>query len=163
MPKNQDSTTSAGGGPLATQLQRKKSLPDVQNLASTSGTSSTVREITREEISVLSSSRRDQVRRQMEEIERYKSNPLMYIINPRIQVSPWNILIALSSGIKIAVPSGSNNFWELFDEYYNIVKKNLSFFIYFQEWISRQQLMLLVLFVNLSLAFMFFKLLTWVQ
>ena len=44
-------------------------------------------EMTREEISVLSSARRDNVRRQMEEIERYKSNPIMYILNPRVQVS----------------------------------------------------------------------------
>ena len=43
-------------------------------------------EMTREEISVLSSARRDNVRRQMEEIERYKSNPIMYILNPRVQV-----------------------------------------------------------------------------
>ncbi len=45
------------------------------------------KEMTREEISVLSSSRRENVRKQMEEIERYKSNPIMYIINPRVQVN----------------------------------------------------------------------------
>ena len=67
-------------------MQRKKSLPDVQNLESTTAAQGS-REMTREEISVLSSSRRDNVRRQMEELERYKHNPLMYIINPRVQVN----------------------------------------------------------------------------
>ena len=67
-------------------LQRKKSLPDVQDLVGVAAQQSS-QEMTREEISVLSSARRDNVRRQMEEIERYKSNPLMYILNPRVQVS----------------------------------------------------------------------------
>ncbi len=71
---------SGGGG-----LQRKKSLPDVQQLA-TATTQQGSREMTREEISVLSSHRRDNVRRQMEEMERYKRNPLLYIFNPRVQV-----------------------------------------------------------------------------
>lgn len=43
--------------------------------------------MTREEISVLSSARREAVRRQLEEIERYKSNPFLYILNPRVIVS----------------------------------------------------------------------------
>ena len=67
-------------------LQRKKSLPDVADLVGVAAQQSS-QEMTREEISVLSSARRDNVRRQMEEIERYKSNPLMYILNPRVQVS----------------------------------------------------------------------------
>ena len=66
-------------------LQRKKSLPDVQDLVGVAAQQSS-QEMTREEISVLSSARRDNVRRQMEEIERYKSNPIMYILNPRVQV-----------------------------------------------------------------------------
>jgi junctophilin len=45
------------------------------------------REMTREEISVLSSSRRDAVRRQMEEADRAKANPLLHVFNPRLQVS----------------------------------------------------------------------------
>lgn len=79
---------SGGGGGAAgygSQLQRKKSLPDVQNLVGVTSSQGS-KEMTREEISVLASSRRDNVRRQMEEIQRYKSNPLMYILNPRIQV-----------------------------------------------------------------------------
>ena len=45
--------------------------------------------MTREEISVLSSARREAVRKQLEEIERYKSNPFLYILNPRVKVSYW--------------------------------------------------------------------------
>ena len=71
--------------PDAYTLQRKKSLPDVQDLVGVTAQQSS-QEMTREEISVLSSARRDNVRRQMEEIERYKSNPIMYILNPRVQV-----------------------------------------------------------------------------
>ena len=66
-------------------LQRKKSLPDVTDLVGVAAQQSS-QEMTREEISVLSSARRDNVRRQMDEIERYKSNPVMYILNPRVQV-----------------------------------------------------------------------------
>ena len=66
-------------------LQRKKSLPDVTDLVGVVAQQSS-QEMTREEISVLSSARRDNVRRQMDEIERYKSNPVMYILNPRVQV-----------------------------------------------------------------------------
>ena len=42
--------------------------------------------MTREEISVLSSARREAVRRQLEEIEAYKNNPFLYILNPRVKV-----------------------------------------------------------------------------
>jgi junctophilin len=93
-------------------MQRKKSLPDVAALPVV-----TVKQgsqaMTREEISVLSSARRDQIRRQIDESERYRANPILYIFNPHIR-----------------------------------------------EWFSRQQLMMVVLFVNVSLAIMFFKLLT---
>jgi len=85
--------------------------------------------MTREEISVLSSARRDNVRRRLEEVERYKRNPLLYILNPRVQVRK-------KASHKAFLTATS------------------------QEWISRQRLMLFFLFVNLSLAFMFFKLLT---
>jgi len=93
-------------------IQRKKSLPDVAALPVV-----TVKQgsqaMTREEISVLSSARREEIRRQLEEAERYRANPVLYILNPHIR-----------------------------------------------EWFSRQQLMMLVLFVNVTLAIMFFKLLT---
>merc|ERR1711890_174135 len=97
---------------LSTAMQRKKSLPDVAALPTV-----TVKQgsqaMTREEISVLSSARREQLRRQYDESERYRANPILYIFNPQIR-----------------------------------------------EWFSRQQLMMVVLFVNISLAIMFFKLLT---
>lgn len=93
-------------------MQRKKSLPDVAALPTV-----TVKQgsqaMTREEISVLSSARREQIRRQLDESERYRANPILYIFNPQIR-----------------------------------------------EWFSRQQLMMVVLFLNVSLAIMFFKLLT---
>lgn len=97
---------------LNTAMQRKKSLPDVAALPTV-----TVKQgsqaMTREEISVLSSARREQLRMQYDESERYRANPILYIFNPQIR-----------------------------------------------EWFSRQQLMMVVLFVNVSLAIMFFKLLT---
>lgn len=97
---------------LSSAMQRKKSLPDVAALPTV-----TVKQgsqaMTREEISVLSSARREQLRRQYDESERYRANPILYIFNPQIR-----------------------------------------------EWFSRQQLMMVVLFVNVSLAIMFFKLLT---
>ncbi len=57
----------------------------MQSLAGTAAQQGS-REMTREEISVLSSHRRDNVRKQMEELERYKRNPLLYIFSPRVQV-----------------------------------------------------------------------------
>lgn len=107
---DEDSNTkdSSSGG----AMKRKKSLPDVQDLAVVTKQQSS-KQMTREEISVLSTQRRETMRRQMEEIERYKSNPLLYILNPRMK-----------------------------------------------DWIYRQRLMLFILFLNLSLAIMFFKLLT---
>lgn len=93
-------------------MQRKKSLPDVAALPTV-----TVKQgsqaMTREEISVLSSARREEIRRQLDEAERYRANPILYIFNPHIR-----------------------------------------------EWFSRQQLMMVVLLVNVTLAVMFFKLLT---
>ena len=46
------------------------------------------KQMTREEISVLSASRRDQIRRQMDQNERYKANPILYstLLNPRLKV-----------------------------------------------------------------------------
>ena len=74
-------------------LQRKKSLPDVQCLDVTTKAQGS-KAMTREEISVLSSARREAVRKQLEEIEAYKSNPFLYILNPRVKVS--SILFVIS-------------------------------------------------------------------
>jgi len=107
-----ESVGSKGKDTPAGTLQRKKSLPDVKSLDVTTQAQGS-KAMTREEISVLSSMRREAVRRQLEEDEAYKHNPFLYILNP-----------------------------------------------HFREWISRQKLMLFILFINLSLAIMFFKLLT---
>ncbi|XP_064112325.1 junctophilin-1-like isoform X2 [Macrobrachium nipponense] len=86
-------------------VKRKKSLPDVQALP--------VNIMSREEASVLSSAQRQEFRRQAEEAELYRANPLLYLTSPAVQ-----------------------------------------------DWFSRQRLVMLILFLNLSLALMFFKLLS---
>uniref|UniRef100_A0A1B6C6A7 Junctophilin n=1 Tax=Clastoptera arizonana TaxID=38151 RepID=A0A1B6C6A7_9HEMI len=93
--------------PVTSTLQRKKSLPDVQNFARPTEAMS------REEVSVLSSARREELRRMNDEAEKLRANPLLYLVSPHVK-----------------------------------------------DWFSRQQLVMLVLFVNISLAIMFFKLLT---
>ncbi|XP_065205789.1 junctophilin-1 isoform X2 [Planococcus citri] len=105
VPNKKDSMNKST--PVATQIQRKKSMPDFQVLPNaTSGMS-------REEVSVLSSARREEMRRLQEENERLRANPLLYLVSPHVK-----------------------------------------------EWFSRQQLLMLVLFVNISLAFVFYKMLT---
>ncbi|XP_018899720.1 uncharacterized protein [Bemisia tabaci] len=93
--------------PTTSSLQRKKSLPDFQGLPQAT------RPIPREEASILSSARREEIRRQQEESERLRANPLLYLVSPHVR-----------------------------------------------DWFSRQQLLILVLFVNISLAIIFIKLLT---
>lgn len=61
-------------------LQRKKSLPDVQVPANAPAP------ITREEVSVLSSARREEIRRVEEENERLRANPLLYLVSPHMKV-----------------------------------------------------------------------------
>ena len=58
--------------------KRKKSLPGVADNAATI--------LSREEASVLSSQRREEVRRQAEEAERYRANPLLYFCSPQVKV-----------------------------------------------------------------------------
>ena len=120
--------------PQSTALKRKKSLPDVQNLVTVTQSTGS-KQMTREEISVLSSSRRETIRREIEEIERYKNNPMLYVLNPRLKVG--NIF---------------------FINIMNIAHKIIP--LPFQEWFYQQRLMIFVMFLNLSLAIMFFKLLT---
>ncbi|CAK9814982.1 Jph3 [Anthophora plagiata] len=113
------STASGGGGggggmskampPAVVSLQRKKSLPDVAQPIQLTATTP----LSREEVSVLSSMRREEIRRQIDESERLRANPLLYLVSPQVK-----------------------------------------------DWFSRQQLVMLVLFINISLALMFFKLLT---
>ncbi|XP_031774744.1 junctophilin-1 isoform X2 [Apis florea] len=114
------STASGGGGgpgaglskampAAAVSLQRKKSLPDVAQPIQLTATAP----LSREEVSVLSSMRREEIRRQIDESERLRANPLLYLVSPQVK-----------------------------------------------DWFFRQQLVMLVLFINISLALMFFKLLT---
>lgn len=42
--------------------------------------------LSREEASVLSSQRRDEIRRQNEEAERMRANPLLYFCSPQVKV-----------------------------------------------------------------------------
>ncbi|KAK3862367.1 hypothetical protein Pcinc_031769 [Petrolisthes cinctipes] len=91
--------------PPPAALKRKKSLPDAQALPPTL--------MSREEAAVLSSAQRHEVRRQAEERDLYRANPLLYLTSPAVQ-----------------------------------------------DWFSRQRLVMLILFLNLSLALMFFKLLS---
>lgn len=67
--------------PVNATLQRKKSLPDVQQLPFSTGAMS------REEVSILGSARREEVRRQRDEQERLRVNPLLYLVSP--QVRDW--------------------------------------------------------------------------
>ena len=71
-------------------MQRKKSLPDVACLPAVTVKQGSAA-MTREEISVLSSARRDEIRRQLEEAERYRANPVLYILNPHIRVSKQSL------------------------------------------------------------------------
>ncbi|XP_014095861.1 uncharacterized protein [Bactrocera oleae] len=93
--------------PINVTLQRKKSLPDFQDLPRATEA------MTREEVSALGSARREAVRRQIEINERLKANPLLYIFSPQVK-----------------------------------------------DWFSRQQLVLVVLFVNILLGYLFVKILT---
>lgn len=67
--------------PISLPLSRKKSLPHVQELPSSTDPMS------REEVSALGSARREEVRRQIENTERLKANPLLYLISPQVKAS----------------------------------------------------------------------------
>lgn len=66
--------------PLPTPLQRKKSLPDVQGLPKAT------EPMSREEVSVLSSARREEMRRMQDEAEKLRANPLLYLVSPHVKV-----------------------------------------------------------------------------
>uniref|UniRef100_A0A6A7G8V5 Junctophilin-1-like n=3 Tax=Hirondellea gigas TaxID=1518452 RepID=A0A6A7G8V5_9CRUS len=91
----------------ASALKRKKSLPEDKPMPSSTPIMS------REQASVLSSAQRETFRRQNDDAERYRANPLLYLTSPTVQ-----------------------------------------------DWFSRQRLVILILLLNLSLALMFFKLLS---
>ncbi|KAL7032087.1 hypothetical protein ACKWTF_007214 [Chironomus riparius] len=99
---------SGGGGgskaanksiPINVTIQRKKSLPDVQQIPVN-------KMMSREEVSVLGSARREEVRRQKDESDRYRANPLLYLVSP--QVKDWFsrqqlILLVLIVNIALAI------------------------------------------------------------
>lgn len=64
----------------ATALKRKKSLPEDKPLPANTPIMS------REQASVLSSAQRETFRRQYEDAERYRANPLLYLTAPSVQV-----------------------------------------------------------------------------
>ncbi|OAD58601.1 hypothetical protein WN48_10687 [Eufriesea mexicana] len=66
----------------AVSLQRKKSLPDVAQPIQLTATAP----LSREEVSVLSSMRREEIRRQIDESERLRANPLLYLVSPQVKV-----------------------------------------------------------------------------
>lgn len=66
--------------PIPQPLQRKKSLPDVQCLPKATEAMS------REEVSTLGSARREEIRRQADENERLRANPLLYLVSPQVKV-----------------------------------------------------------------------------
>lgn len=56
-------------------------MPDFQGLPTASTGMS------REEVSVLSSARREEMRRIQEENDRLRANPLLYLVSPQVKVS----------------------------------------------------------------------------
>lgn len=68
--------------PVSQPLQRKKSLPDVQAIPIRGDGA-----MSREEVSVLSSARREEVRRQQDEAEKLRANPLLWLISPQVKVT----------------------------------------------------------------------------
>lgn len=75
----------------AMPLQRKKSLPDVAQPIQLTATAP----LSREEVSILSSMRREEIRRQIDESERLRANPLLYLVSPQVKVSILRILSRL--------------------------------------------------------------------
>lgn len=74
-------STSMQTVPINVTLQRKKSMPDFQELPRATEAMS------REEVSALGSARREAVRRQIEVNERLRANPLLYLVSPQVKVS----------------------------------------------------------------------------
>nr|CAD7411003.1 unnamed protein product [Timema cristinae] len=213
--------------PAPIPVQRKKSLPDVQGLPKATDPMS------REEVSVLSSARREEIRKMADEAERLRANPLLYLVSPHVKVrlaahgasvgntmtlmtlklraciilgstqllfrirlcvlagGMRNLLVKevdphLSGGkveilekkITLSTPDqksnpdltviGSSLYYESDAQDHAAIEAANALVVLsptaedgeIEDWFSRQQLVMLVLFVNISLAIMFFKLLT---
>lgn len=80
-----------------TSLQRKKSLPDFQEIPRSTSTMS------REEVSYLGSARREEVRRQADERDRLRANPLLYLVSPQVKVMSKLFHISIASFDKKAI------------------------------------------------------------
>ncbi|GLG97005.1 uncharacterized protein GBIM_03856 [Gryllus bimaculatus] len=78
--------------PAPTPIQRKKSLPDVQGLPHA------VEAMSREEVSILSSARREEVRRIQEESERLRANPLLYLVSPQVRCTIARMVFTSAAG-----------------------------------------------------------------
>lgn len=63
-------------------LQRKKSLPDVAGMPRMADGGG----MSREEVSMLGSARREEVRRMIDESEKLRANPLLYLVSPQVKV-----------------------------------------------------------------------------
>lgn len=73
--------------PIAMPLSRKKSMPHVQDLPISA------EQMSREEVSAMGSARREEVRRQFENSERLKANPLLYLVSPQVKVRSFNKVV----------------------------------------------------------------------
>lgn len=82
---------------------RKKSLPDIRNVSGENIMS-------RETISLLSSQRREAIRRQEEEAQRLKANPLLYLLSPEVWVSTKSLLLTLRLKVYVWVFVWQNQF-----------------------------------------------------
>lgn len=127
--------------PISVTLQRKKSLPDVQQLPIN-------KLMSREEVSVLGSARREEVRRLADESERYKANPLLYLVSPQVKVNRkfnfffrLDLTTALFFTLRVYNSQNKNNiFFEI-----EFLKINLHGFLH-----SQKNLLQTLLFVIIS-------------
>lgn len=87
-------------------LQRKKSLPDVAQPIQLTATAP----LSREEVSILSSMRREEIRRQIDESERLRANPLLYLVSPQVKVSVSSIYLSIHVDNSAAVSKDDRNF-----------------------------------------------------
>lgn len=83
--------------PIPTTIQRKKSLPDVQALPKAT------EPMSREEVSALGSARREEIRRQIDEKEKLRANPLLYLVSPQVKVTNFEHLFLTISKNKLEI------------------------------------------------------------
>lgn len=81
-----------------------------------------------------------QLHRMQDEQERLRANPLLYLLNP-------NVKVFVS--------------WYTSHQHFRNNNKITILICQFQNWLSRQKFMILVMLINLALAIMFLQLLTW--